>query len=92
MVHDFRNICLAIIISETLAEARSKVRDSKQYAVVVVGAEFIGGVKAEGVSAMLHQHAISDWGVDTIDEKVMKAHAPKESSKSKSNICRRVGL
>jgi len=70
---------------ETLAEARSKVRDSKQYAVVVVGAEFIGGVKAEGVSAMLHQHAISDWGVDTIDEKVMKAHAPKESSKSKSS-------
>ena len=60
--------------------------------MVVVGAEFIGGVKAEGVSAMLHQHAISDWGVDTIDEKVMKAHAPKESSKSKSNICRRLGL
>ena len=40
---------------ETLAEGRSKVRDAKEAAVVVVGAEFLAGVKTEGVASMLKQ-------------------------------------
>ena len=40
---------------ETLAEGRSKVRDAKEEGVLVVGAEFLAGVKTEGVASMLKQ-------------------------------------
>ena len=40
---------------ETLKEERSKVRDAKKNGVVVVGQEFLSGIKAEGVNAMLKQ-------------------------------------
>ena len=46
----------------------------------------MGGVKAEGVVAMLKQHALSDWGIEEVQEKVTQAHAPpKEATKSKGN-------
>ena len=55
--------------------------------MIVVGQEFIGGVKAEGVTAMLRQHALSDWAIEEVQEKVTKAHAPpKEAAKSKSKF------
>ena len=51
-----------------------------------MGEEFVGGVKAEGVVAMLKQHALSDWGIEEVQEKVTQAHAPpKEATKSKGN-------
>jgi hypothetical protein len=40
---------------DTLAEGRSKVRDAKEASVVVVGADFLAGVKTEGVASMLKQ-------------------------------------
>ncbi len=44
-------------------------------------------MKAEGVVAMLKQHALSDWGIEEVQEKIKKAHAPpKEATKSKSKI------
>ena len=55
--------------------------------MIVVGQEFIGGVKAEGVTAMLRQNALSDWAIEEVQEKVTKAHAPpKEAAKSKSKF------
>ena len=38
-----------------MKEERSKVRDAKKHSILVVGQEFIAGIKAEGVNAMLKQ-------------------------------------
>jgi hypothetical protein len=46
---------LTLLGAETLAEGRSKVRDAKEAAVLVVGADFLAGVKTEGVTSMLKQ-------------------------------------
>ena len=48
-------LTLLFCFAETLKEGRSKVRDAKSDTVLVVGQEFINGVKIEGVTAMLKQ-------------------------------------
>ena len=60
--------------SETLAEGRSKVKDSKKHDVPVVLREFLSGVKTEGVVSMVKQHTISEWGRQP-DTKIQKARA-----------------
>jgi len=70
----------------TLKEERSKVRDAKKHSILVVGQEFIAGIKAEGVNAMLKQHALSDWGVEEIQEKVSKAHSSGSEKSKKGSM------
>ena len=44
------------------------------------GKQYRNCVKAEGVVAMLKQHALSDWGIEEVQEKVTKAHAPPKEA------------
>jgi len=67
---------------ETVKEERSKVREAKASSIVVVAKEFLEGVKAEGVSSMMRQHTISEWGLEEVQEKITKAHKT-EAVKSK---------
>ena len=76
------NQTVVYILSETLAEGRSKVKDSQKYEVPVVEKDFLVGVKTEGVVSMLKQFQISEWGNST--EKIHKARTLELEKEKKS--------
>ena len=74
---------ITLLLLETLAEGRSKVKDAKSNNVPVVEKEFLAGVKTEGVVSMIKQHTISEWGHE-VEGKIQKARAVSEAGSLKS--------
>jgi len=81
-----KNTIALISDKETLAEGRSKVKDSQKYEVPVVEKDFLVGVKTEGVVSMLKQFQISEWGNST--EKIHKARTLELEKEKKSGASR----